>query len=387
MIRLVLVINSGSSSIKFCFYRSENKTLHRLYKGRIEKIGTATQFIVENQDGIESTKLSDINNHYAALSYLIEWLQDTLDKDYDLIIGHRVVHGGTEFKSAVRITPTVLAQLQKLIPLAPLHQSNNLAAIQAFMELDGALPQVACFDTAFHTNHTKPVNQYALPEEYYKEGIRRYGFHGLSYEFISSELKKTETKLYKGKVVVAHLGNGSSLCALNEGASVDSSMGFSALDGLMMGTRCGSIDATIPLYLLQEKKMDAQKITELLYQKSGLLGVSGKSNDMHDLINDASDSAKEAIKLFVYRIVRETGGLISILQGIDGLVFTGGIGENEAEVRQMICDGLAWSGLDIDAHANQFSQRVISTKESKVKVCVIPTDEELMIAQHTLQTV
>ncbi len=378
----VLVLNSGSSSIKFRLFDSQANGLELLHKGQIEGLGTDARFIA----GAEPVDLPAATNHISALQFLLEWLQPRLDRDKPLVVGHRVVHGGTDFSLPVRVTPEVIKELKKLEPLAPLHQPHNLSAIEALSQLDSSLPQIACFDTAFHAGHGKPVDQFALPRALYDEGVRRYGFHGLSYEFIASALRSTEPELARGNVIVAHLGNGASMCALKQGRSIDSTMGFSALDGLAMGTRCGSIDAGIILYLLQEQNLNTQQLSDLLYKKSGLLGVSGISNDMRVLLDSPAASAREAIDLYVHRIVREAGGLTTMLEGLDGLVFTGGIGEHAAEIRQRVCERLGWLGIELDQQANAENSHVISSADSRIKVCVIPTNEELMIAQHTLET-
>lgn len=379
----ILVLNSGSSSIKFSLYRSEETGLQAIERGQINRLGSKPEF--ENRrDGNTSVKqLPEDMDHCGALGYLLEHLRSTQDGTSDMAVGHRVVHGGTNYTGPVMITRKVIKDLQALQSLAPLHQPYNVAAIVAMSEANANLPQVACFDTSFHSGHKKSVSRFALPAHYYDEGIRRYGFHGLSYEYVANRLKQTEPDLASGKVIVAHLGNGASLCGMNNGKSVDTSMGFSALDGLMMGTRCGRIDAGVLLYFLQEKNMSAEELTELLYKKSGLLGVSGISNDMRDLLDSTSENASAAIDLYVYRIVAELGSLVSVLEGMDGLVFTGGIGENAARIRKRVCNRLGWLGVEIDEAANGKNNKVISTVNSRVKVCTIPTDEEYMIAQHT----
>ncbi len=381
----VLVLNSGSSSIKFRLFDSQGDGLDLRNRGQIEGLGTDPRFRADTSDGEESVNLPAGTDHVQALEFLLEWLQPRLDAGQKLVIGHRVVHGGANFGVPVRINPEVIAELKKLEPLAPLHQPHNLAAIEAVARLDSSLPQVACFDTGFHAGHGKPVNQFALPADLYEQGVRRYGFHGLSYEFIATALQAGEPDLATGRVIVAHLGNGASMCALKNGHSVESTMGFSALDGLMMGTRCGSIDAGVILYLLQEQNLNTQQISDLLYKKSGLLGVSGISNDMRVLLESQQPTAVEAIELYVHRIVREAGGLCAVLEGLDGLVFTGGIGEHAAQIRARVCERLGWLGIELEAQANLENRHLISSVNSRVKVCVIPTNEELMIAQHTLE--
>ncbi|MBL1142999.1 MAG: acetate/propionate family kinase [Proteobacteria bacterium] len=381
----VLVLNSGSSSIKFSLFDEQQSKLVSQYNGQITGLGLNAHFTVCGFDNNESISLSKTTDHLSALKYLFDWLKQKLNSNKELFVGHRVVHGGNDFHLPTVVTPEILTKLKKLEPLAPLHQTYNLAAIESLMHIDQAIPQVACFDTAFHANHGKPNNQFALPDQYYEQGVRRYGFHGLSYEYIATELKQTEPELASGKIIVAHLGNGSSLCALNQCKSIDSSMGFSALDGLMMGTRCGSIDAGVILYLLEEKKLNAQQVNDLLYKQSGLLGVSKVSNDMSALLQSEESTAQEAIDLYIHRIIREAGCLLALLKGIDGLVFTAGIGENAAEIRKRICDELVWLGVEIDENANRENCSEISTNDSTVRVLVIPTNEELMIAQHTYE--
>lgn len=381
----VLVLNSGSSSIKFSLFDEQKGELLVLYKGQMSDLGSNVTFTVSSSEVREPVYLSETTDHLSALKYLIDWLKPKLNNDKELFVGHRVVHGGKHFFAPTVITSEILIELKKLEPLAPLHQEYNLSAIESLMHIDKAIPQVACFDTAFHAGQSKPNNQFALPNEYYEQGIHRYGFHGLSYEYIAKKLKQTEPELSSGKVIVAHLGNGSSLCAFDQCKSIDSSMGFSALDGLMMGTRCGSIDAGVILYLLEEENLSVQQLSDLLYKKSGLLGVSKLSNDMSVLLKSTKATAQEAISLYVHRIVREMGGMMTLLKGIDGFVFTAGIGENAAEIRRRVCTELAWLGVEIDDRANKENSSVISTSNSSIKVCVIPTNEELMIAQHTFE--
>ncbi len=381
----VLVLNSGSSSIKFSLFDEQNGKLAVLSKGQISGLGSSVCFTVSSLEDQEPVYLSESKDHLSALKYLFDWLKPKLDSDKEMYIGHRVVHGGNHFFSPAVVTPNVLDELKKLEPLAPLHQVYNLSAIESLMHIDKDVPQVACFDTAFHAGQSKPNNQFALPYDYYEQGVRRYGFHGLSYEYIATKLRESEPELSSGKVIAAHLGNGSSLCALDQCKSIDSSMGFSALDGLMMGTRCGSIDAGVILYLLEEKNMSAHQISDLLYKQSGLLGVSKISNDMSVLLESKEVSAQEAIDLYVHRIVREAGSMMALLRGIDGFVFTAGIGENAAEIRKRVCSKLGWLGIEIDDIANKENRSVISTSVSPIKVCVIPTNEELMIAKHTLE--
>jgi acetate kinase len=299
--------------------------------------------------------------------------------------GHRVVHGGLEFAKPMLVDNRVVAALEKLEPLAPLHQPYNIAAIKAIVQRVPDLPQVACFDTSFHRSQPAIEQIYAIPRKYTDEGVRRYGFHGLSYEYISSVLSKYDENLAAGRVVVAHLGNGASMCAMRNGRSVASTMGFTAVGGLPMGTRCGAIDPGILLYLMNRHGLDAHSIENLIYNQSGLLGVSGISSDMRALLASEDPHAREAVDLFVYRIGRELGSLAAALGGIDGIVFTGGIGENSAMIRARVCGNAEWLGLDFDEKANERGGPEISNENSRISACVIPTNEELMIATHTKQ--
>jgi len=390
MNKQVLVLNSGSSSIKFRLFIAQENELQRQLKGQIEGLGGKARFKAQVGNKAISEGLPTQSDHEAALQFLLQWLQGYLNDQMPLLVGHRVVHGGKDFTQPVLLTTNILKRLQKLNPLAPLHQPHNLAAIEVLHKLYPQLPQVACFDTAFHAGHRKEIEQFAVPRELTEEGIRRYGFHGLSYEFIAKRLAIVDPTLANAKVLVAHLGNGASLCALENGKSVDSSMGFSALDGLVMGTRSGSIDAGVLLYLLQEKGLSAAQLSELLYKQSGLLGVSGLSNDMRELLASSEANAEEAITLYVHRIARECGALCSVLQGLDGIIFTGGIGENAVPIRERVCDKLVWLGVVLDKVSNsqvQGREAKISTDKSAVAVYVVPTNEELMIAQHTVEVI
>lgn len=387
MSQQVLVLNCGSSSIKFCLYEAQETELVKHLDGQIEDIGEDARWECEiDHIQVKQTqrKLASDADHSDALSYLFAWLLDNFKIEYNMIIGHRVVHGGVLFSDPIIITDENLKQLKELIPLAPLHQPHNLHAIEVLADELPHLKQVACFDTAFHASHQKPINQFAIPTEYHDKGVRRYGFHGLSYEYISKELKQQNSPLADGKYIAAHLGNGASLCAIKNGISIDSTMGFSALDGLMMGTRCGDIDPGVLLYLLDHEQMSDDEIAKLLYKKSGLLGVSGFSFDMRDLSASDLTTAKEAIDLYIYRIIREIGALVAVLNGIDGIVFTGGIGENAGFIREAVINHLGWLGADIDQEKNAKNAAVISTGNSKIRIEVLPTDEEKMLATHTL---
>lgn len=389
MLRVVLALNGGSSSIKFALAAVESAaTPRRIASGEIEGIGTVPHLIV--RDGTGKSLHEQRWPHDNAPSYedlldtLLSWIENHLGTYRLVAVGHRVVHGGSGFTAPVQVTEHVLDTLANLTPLAPLHQPHNLAPIRAILGLRPDLPQVACFDTAFH--HTQPViaTRFALPRSYDLEGVRRYGFHGLSYEYIAGRLKKAAPDLAGGRVIVAHLGNGASLCAMKAGQSVDTTMGFTALDGLMMGTRCGTIDAGVLLYMQQQKGLTVEQVEHTLYNESGLLGVSGISSDMRDLLASPALHAQEAIALFVYRIARETAALAGSLGGLDGFVFTAGIGEHAVEIRAEVCERLRWLGVIPDHDANQQGRECISAPESQVQVCVIPTDEEAMIHRHTI---
>ncbi|HJS84934.1 MAG TPA: acetate/propionate family kinase [Acetobacteraceae bacterium] len=383
----LLSLNAGSSSIKFALFEiNGERALNRAAYGQIEAIGRAPHFLARDAAGnvLEDARGSS-GSHESLLSSLLGFVEEHLGGDRLRAVGHRVVHGGTEFIAPAVVTDAVLSALEALTPLAPLHQPHNIAPIRAVAATRPGLPQVACFDTAFH--HTMPLlaTRFALPREYETQGVRRYGFHGLSYEFIARHLAREAPRLAAGRVIVAHLGNGASLCAMRDGRSVDTTMGFTALDGLMMGTRCGTIDPGVVLHLIEQRGMDAKMVADLLYNRSGLLGVSGISNDMRTLLGSDDERAREAVRLFVFRIAREAGALVSTLDGLDGLVFTAGIGEHAPPIRQMACERLGWLGVRLSAAANSRGEAVISTPDSPIEVRVIPTDEEAMIAHHTLE--
>jgi acetate kinase len=384
----VLALNAGSSSIKFGLFEIGG-TPQRIARGEIEGIGTAPHFIARNAEGtiIGERRWPDASvDHEGLLGGLLEWVDAHLGGDTLVAVGHRVVHGGRDFAGPALLDDKVLQALDLLTPLAPLHQPHSLSPVRAIMAVRPGLPQVACFDTSFH--HTLPAvaTRFALPREYESEGVRRYGFHGLSYEYIAGVLRRTAPKLAAGRVIVAHLGNGASLCAMRDGVSIDTTMGFTALDGLMMGTRCGTIDPGVILYLLQQKQLPAAEIETLLYQRSGLLGVSGLSSDMRVLLESSTAAPREAVELFVFRIAREAAALAGSLGGLDGFVFTAGIGEHAAKIRAAVCDRLAWLGVAMDPTANSTHADRISTADSYIEVRVIPTDEEAMIVRHTLET-
>ena len=383
----VLVLNSGSSSIKFGVYDGDDERLPLLGQGQIEGINGQARLsaIDENGETVVDKALGGGLDHGKAMALLVEWGQ-TREAARDIAaVGHRVVHGGTLFDGPVLINETVLSQLEDLDPLAPLHQPHNLAGVAALRALEPTLPQVACFDTAFHCHLPELAQRFALPRQYHDAGIRRYGFHGLSYEYIAEVLPEVVgPTIAGGRVIVAHLGNGASMCALRDRRSVETTMGFTALDGLPMGTRCGNLDPGVALYLQSEWGMSTAEVNELFYHHSGLLGVSGISNDMRTLLASDEESAREAIDLYVYRINRELGALTAALGGIDALVFTGGIGENAAPIRAMVCALANWAGIRLDAAANETKHAsCISTRNSDTGVWVIPTNEEWMIARHT----
>jgi acetate kinase len=380
-----LVLNAGSSSLKFCvFQRPAGESWRLEARGQIEGIGTSPRLSVKDANG---ERLADqdvaVRDGREAVEVLAAWLRSKYGGSRVLGIGHRVVHGGSRFSGPTRLNPQVLDQLRELVPLAPLHQPYNLAAIEAAFERLPGVPQVACFDTSFHRGQPAVAELIPLPRELRQTGLQRYGFHGLSYEYIASVLPEVAPEIANGRVIVAHLGSGASLCALKAGKSVDSTLGFTALDGLCMGTRPGALDPGVVLHLFQSLNMSAKEVETLLYKKSGLLGISGISNDMRDLLGRSEPEARLAVDYFVYRAAKEIGALTAVLGGIDGLVFTAGIGENSAEIRERICNASAWLGIELDETANANRQTTISTSTSRVAVWVIPTNEELMIARHT----
>jgi acetate kinase len=384
----VLTINAGSSSLKFSLYRvDDDGEPAAVLEGEIEGIGTEPHMTAKDAGGKElaNRRWQDASmDHGAFFRVLGDWLGEQLGDTRLARVGHRVVHGGTEFTAPVRIDDAVLARLEKLCPLAPLHQPHNLAGIRAVAAAQPGLPQVACFDTAFHRAHPELADWFALPRRFYDDGIRRYGFHGLSYEYIAQILPKVAPELKDARVVVAHLGNGASLCAMQAGRSIDSSMSFTALDGLPMGTRCGALDPGVVLHLIRAYGMDADAIEAMLYHECGLKGVSGISNDMRDLLASDDPRAAQAIELFVWHISRALGALAVTLGGLDALVFTAGIGERSPEIRKRVCARAGWLGIALDPAANQAGGPRISNAASKVAVFAIPTDEEQMIARHTL---
>jgi acetate kinase len=384
----IIVINAGSSSIKFSMF--SGATLEPALRGKIENLYSGvTRFVAQDAEGcvIGEKHWSDAPlNHEAAMRFLVDFAQTHLDGHRVVAVGHRIVHGGVTYSGPQRLDEGVLAALEKLIPLAPLHLPHNLAPVRAVMAMAPDVPQMCCFDTAFHTGQPAVAQAFALPAHITEQGVRRYGFHGLSYEYIASRLPQADPALASAKVVAAHLGNGASMCAMNAGRSVASSMGFTAVDGLPMGTRCGALDPGVVLYLIDELGMDVAAVQKLLYQESGLLGVSGISSDMRTLEQSDDPRARAAIALMVYRIGRELGSLAAALGGLDALVFSGGIGENSVALRAAVCRDAAWLGVELDEAANAANPRGvarISSAGSRVAVWVVPANEELMIARHT----
>src|SRR6266550_1357034 len=382
-----LILNAGSSSVKFCVYRRPVSEHWRLEaRGQIEGIGTSPQLSAKDAQGeiLAENRLDDwVSDGRAALDALASWLRSKYGGARVLGVGHRVVHGGARYAEPVVVTREVLAELYELVPLAPLHQPHNLAAIDAIFERMPDVPQVACFDTSFHYCQSPVAKIIPLPAEIRKSGLQRYGFHGLSYEYIASVLPEVAPEIAKGRVIVAHLGSGASLCALKNGRSVDSTLGFTALDGLCMGTRPGALDPGVVLYLFQSLGLSAKEVETMLYKKSGLLGISGISSDMRDLLTRSEPEAGLAVDYFVYRVAKEIGALTAVLGGVDGIVFTAGIGENSPEIRRRICQASSWLGVELDEVANARKGPRISTPRSKVSSWVIPTNEEQMIARHT----
>ncbi|NWG46756.1 MAG: acetate/propionate family kinase [Alphaproteobacteria bacterium] len=382
--RALLVINSGSSSLKFGLYRLGGAEPERLARGRIEALHATPRFAARGADGasLGEAELPQGSDPYdAALTHVLTWLKDRFPRVELAGAGHRIVHGGRDYADPVRLGPEDLARLEGLSPLAPLHQPQNLSPIRALAALRPELPQIGCFDTAFHRTNPRIAQLFGLPRAFAEEGILRYGFHGLSYAFVSARLSELDPALASGRVIVAHLGSGASLCALSGGRSVASTMGFTALDGLPMGTRSGTLDPGVLLYLLQARGYDAARLEHLLYAESGLRGLSGLSGDMEVLLASGDPGAEEAIAYFCYRAVREAGSLAAALGGVDGVVFTAGIGENAPRIRARIAEGLAWLGAELDPAANEAQADVISTPASKIRLRIIPTNEELVIAR------
>jgi len=383
----IAVLNAGSSSIKFSLFTVAANELALVARGQAEALFTSPRFVAKDAQGRGLAEKSWGDGvrlgHDGALEHLVSFLRTDFARHRLVAIGHRVVHGGLAYSAPVRVDALVLAALEKFVPLAPLHQPHNLAPIRALLERAPDLAQVACFDTAFHHGQQPVAQAFALPKAITDRGVRRYGFHGLSYEYIANVLPEYDGRAAVGKTVVLHLGNGASMCAMAGGKSVASTMGFTAVDGLPMGTRCGNLDPGVMLYLIDELGMDARAIEKLIYQQSGLLGVSGISSDMRTLEASADAAAKAAIDLFIYRIGRELGSLVAALGGLDAIVFTAGIGENSRSLRERVCNDAAWLGVEVDPAANEADGPRLSTPASRIAAWVIPTNEELMIARHT----
>lgn len=385
----ILVINSGSSSIKFSAFSAVSGALEPFVSGKLEELYTAPHFEAKRGNGevIDDKHWPDGERlgHDKAISFLLDWLRAHGEGTHHLLgVGHRIVHGGDHYLAPVRVNAQVLEQLDALVPLAPLHQPHNLSAVRSIAALNAQLPQVACFDTAFHGTQAPIVTRYALPSDVTRRGVRRYGFHGLSYEYIARVLPDYDAKAASGRTIALHLGNGASMTAMHRGRSVASSMGFTAVEGIPMGTRSGSLDPGVILWMIDEAKMTTREVSDLLYKHSGLLGVSGIASDMRTLLESDAPAAAEAVELFCYRISRELGSLTAALGGLDAIVFTAGIGERAVPVRERVCELAAWLGVKIDRAANAKHGPKISASDSAIDVWVIPTDEERMIAQHTL---
>ncbi len=387
----ITVLNAGSSSIKFSVFTVLESDLQLVYSGKAEGIFNKPRFVAKDRSGkVIDEKLwpeGESLGHAGALNHLVDFLREHTNEYKPIAIGHRVVHGGLAFTHPVRLDSAIVEQLEEFIPLAPLHQPHNLSPIRLLFERIPDIPQVACFDTAFHSGQPQLAQLYALPQEITESGVRRYGFHGLSYEYIASVLADYDDDAAAGRTVVLHLGNGASMCAMKACHSVASSMGFTAVDGLPMGTRCGAMDPGVVLYLIDQRGMSVRDVERLIYKQSGLLGLSGISSDMRVLQESDDPRAKLAIDYFIYRIGRELGSMAAALGGLDSIVLTAGIGENSDYIRERICREAAWLGVDPDSEANRNSKPRISTPGSKVAVWTIPTNEELMIARHTLRLV
>ncbi len=382
-----LVVNAGSSSLKFCVFQRPSGGNWRLEaQGQIEGIGTSARLSVKGANGerLAHQQLAhSVRDGRDAIDALARWLGSKYGGARVLAVGHRVVHGGTRFAAPTIVNQKVIENLHDLIPLAPLHQPYNLAAIEAVSERLPGVPQVGCFDTSFHRGHARVTDLIPLPRAICKSGVERYGFHGISYEYIASILPEVAPEIANGRVIVAHLGSGASLCALKDGKSVDTTMGFTAVDGLCMGTRPGAIDPGVVLFLFQTLGLSAKEVETILYRRSGLLAISEISNDMRDLLVRTEPKARLAVDYFVYRAAKEIGALTAALGGVDAVVFTAGIGENSPEIRRRICEASAWLGMELSEDANANNATRISKPESKVSVWMIPTNEELMIARHT----
>jgi len=384
----ILTINAGSSSLKFALFAAD--ALDCIAIGMIEGLGTDPEFVMKDgkgqkilTDALEGERF--VADHGSALRTVLEAIEKRFPQASVAAVGHRVVHGGMAYSAPVLVDGETMLQLRNLVPLAPLHQPHNLSGIEAAKAAFPGIPEVACFDTAFHRAHPFVNDVFALPRAFYDEGVRSYGFHGLSYEYVAGKLAEIAPFYAKGKVVICHLGSGASMCALQNGHSVASTMGFSALDGLPMGTRPGQLDPGVLLYLMAHKGMDAKAISDLLYKESGLKGLSGISNDMRDLEESTDPHARQAVDYFVFRIRREIGAMAAVLGGLDAIVFCGGIGENSRLIRVSVLEAMEWLGIELDLDRNRDGAEIISSDRSAVRAFIIRTNEELMIARHTRQ--
>jgi acetate kinase len=378
----IVVLNAGSSSLKFSTFRNTGTSLERQLRGQVSGIGQSPRLVARLGSESVADLALDGADHARSLEVLVDFLRAELHGCPIAGVGHRVVHGGLEFMAPTLVDATVLERLERFVPLAPLHQPHNLNTIRRMLERLPGVPEVACFDTAFHRTVPEVAQLYALPRRYAEAGVRRYGFHGLSYEYVASVLPGIDARAATGRTIVLHLGNGASMCALRGGRSVATTMGFTALEGLPMGTRSGSLDPGVLLFLFDELKLGVRDVERLLYHESGLLGLSGLSSDMRELLASDRPEAQLAVEVFVYRAARELGSLAAALAGLDAVVFTAGIGENQAEIRARIARGAQWLGLELDDRANARHERRISVAGSRVAAYVVPTDEELMIARH-----
>lgn len=390
---VILTLNAGSSSIKFSIFRVDDGELTPALKGQVERIGsTAPKFEAKDESG-ERIACEDWQEHHVgsphtqAIEKILSWMKQQLQGDNILAVGHRIVHGGDESSAAKVINKKELERIRRLIPLVPLHQPNNVKAVEAVARVAKDAIQVACFDTAFHQSRTSVSQQFALPGKFFNEGVKRYGFHGISYDYICSQLETLESGFSAKKTVIAHLGSGSSMSAVQYGKCLETTMGFSALDGVPMSTRCGSMDPGVLLYMMREHKMGVEEIEDVLYKQSGLLGLSGVSSDLRELRASSESSAAEAIEYLIYKIGQSIASMAASMQGFEALVFTAGIGENDVKLREQVCERAAWMGVVLDKSANEVGELCISAPESRVSVWVVPTDEELMIARHTLKTI
>lgn len=383
---VILTLNAGSSSLKFALYEAQTEAL--LARGQVDRIGPAATLTMKDAAGTAlPVAKGPLCDHDDAVARVLGSLRAAFPDARSVAIGHRIVHGGIFHDRPVMLDAAMLEELRTLSPFAPLHQPHNLDGVRAAMEAYPGVPQIACFDTAFHRNQPFVNDTFALPRRYYDRGVRRYGFHGLSYEYVSGELARIAPTLAAGRVVIAHLGNGASMCAVQHGRSVASTMGFSALDGLPMGTRCGQLDPGAVLYLMQQEGLSPDEIADLLYTQSGMLGLSGISNDMRELEASDHPHAREAIDYYVFRLQRELGGMAAAMGGVDALVFCGGIGENSRLIRARVCERTEWMGIELDHSRNQDNAPVISTAFSRTTIMVIPTDEELVIARAARQMI